>query len=88
MRGHFVDFGDSSYPAHITALMRKDITRILIEAGFNPPQFSFTNVGKIPRLPKYRWQHLPFVSLGGLRFSDNLLAITQKSQHVKANNNL
>jgi 2-polyprenyl-3-methyl-5-hydroxy-6-metoxy-1,4-benzoquinol methylase len=39
MRGHFVDFGDSSYPAHITALMRKDITRILIEAGFNPPQF-------------------------------------------------
>lgn len=82
LRGHFVDFGDLSYPAHITALVRKDITRILCEAGFDLPQFLFTNVGKIPRLPHYHWQCLPTVSLGGLRFSDNLLTITQKSQHA------
>ncbi|WLT39968.1 methyltransferase domain-containing protein [Synechocystis sp. B12] len=64
MRGHFVDFGDSCYPAHITALLRKDMTRILCEAGFSLPQFSFTNIGKIPKYPRYHLQDLPFFSFG------------------------
>jgi len=80
LQGHFVDFGDLSYPAHITALVRKDLSRILNEAGFCPPQFAFTNVGKIPKFPRHHWQSLPLVSLGGLRFSDNVLTITYKPQ--------
>lgn len=80
LQGHFVDFGDSSYPAHITALVRKDITRILNEAGFCLPEFVPTNVGKIPKLPRHHWQSLPLVFLKGLRFSDNVLSITYKPQ--------
>ena len=77
-RGHFVDFGDSSYPAHITALLRKDISRILTEAGFPKPQFSFTNSGKIPKFPHHRWQSIPLIPFRGLRFSDNVLSIVRK----------
>ncbi|MBW4481624.1 MAG: methyltransferase domain-containing protein [Tildeniella torsiva UHER 1998/13D] len=77
-QGHFVDFGNLSYPAHITALIRKDLSRILNEAGFCSPQFVFTCVGKIPKFPRHHWQSLPLVSLGGLCFSDNILAISQK----------
>ncbi|MBD2032612.1 methyltransferase domain-containing protein [Phormidium sp. FACHB-322] len=77
-RGHFVSFGDSSYPAHITALVRKDISRILCEAGFIDTQLLFTNFGVIPKLPKYYWQDVPLTSFRGLRFSDNLLAVARK----------
>jgi 2-polyprenyl-3-methyl-5-hydroxy-6-metoxy-1,4-benzoquinol methylase len=78
LRGHFVDFGDSSYPAHITALVRKDIERILVEAGFSSPRFEFSNVGGIPKFPWIHWQKLTGGFLKGLRFSDNLLAIATK----------
>ncbi|MBW4462392.1 MAG: methyltransferase domain-containing protein [Nodosilinea sp. WJT8-NPBG4] len=80
LQGHFVEFGDSSYPAHITALVRKDITHILSEAGFYSPEFVFTNIGKIPKFPHHHWQSLPLGFLRGVRFSDNVLAVTYKSQ--------
>lgn len=80
IRGHFVDFGDLSYPAHITALVRQDISRILKESGFPNPQFSFTNSGRIPKFPQYRWQKIPFGSFHGLRFSDNILTIVRKPE--------
>ncbi|MBD2230094.1 class I SAM-dependent methyltransferase [Phormidium tenue] len=76
--GRFVDFGNSSYLAQITALMRKDISRILSETGFCIPQFEFTNAGKIPKFPHHHWQNIPFFFFGGLRFSDNFLAIAYK----------
>lgn len=82
LQGHFVDFGDSSYPAHITALVRKDITHILSEARFCPPKFVFTNVGKIPKLTHYHWQNLSLGCLGGLRFSDNILTVTYKPNRL------
>jgi 2-polyprenyl-3-methyl-5-hydroxy-6-metoxy-1,4-benzoquinol methylase len=78
LRGHFVDFGDSSYPAHITALVRRDIERILVEAGFSSPQFAFSNIGGIPKLPWIHWQKFTAGLLKGLRFSDNLFAIAYK----------
>ena len=34
VRGHFVAFGETAYPAHITALTRLDLERSLAEAGF------------------------------------------------------
>jgi 2-polyprenyl-3-methyl-5-hydroxy-6-metoxy-1,4-benzoquinol methylase len=78
LQGHFVDFSDTCYPAHITALVRKDIERLLGEAGFSKPTFVFTNVGGIPKLPWLHWQTISGGLLRGLRYSDNLLAIAHK----------
>jgi 2-polyprenyl-3-methyl-5-hydroxy-6-metoxy-1,4-benzoquinol methylase len=78
LRGHFVAFSDTCYPAHITALVCKDIERILTEAGFSVPEFIFTNVGGIPKFPKLHWQTISAGLLKGIRYSDNLLAIAHK----------
>ena len=78
-RGHHVAFLDSSYPAHITALLRADVSRILVEAGFEPPQFRFTNSGSLPGVTRLTWQKISAGLLGGVRFSDNLLVIARKS---------
>lgn len=78
LRGHFVYFSDTCYPAHITALLRKDIERILNEAGFSQPKFVFTNVGGIPKIPQLHWQTVSGGLLRGLRYSDSLLAIAKR----------
>lgn len=78
LQGHFVLFGDSSYPAHITPLLRRDVERILKEAGFSAPKFIFTDNGGIPKFPSLHWQTISAGLLKGLRYSDNFLAITQK----------
>jgi len=78
VRGHYMAFGDSGYPAHITALLRKDLTRIFQEASFLPPAFRFTDSGGIPGKPMVSWQQISFRGLRGLRYSDNILAIARK----------
>jgi 2-polyprenyl-3-methyl-5-hydroxy-6-metoxy-1,4-benzoquinol methylase len=78
LRGHHIAFLDGSYPAHITALVRRDLHRIFTEAGFDAPQFRFTNDGGIPGTPTTSWQQASFGKLRGLRFSDNLIAISRK----------
>ena len=45
-RGHYADFSDSSYPAHITPLLRKDIERIMQEARCGSTKVYFTNNGR------------------------------------------
>lgn len=77
-RGHFVAFGETCYPAHITALLRQDLSRMLQEAGFSPAEFSYTNHGSIPLIPAITWQQLSIGILRGLRFSDNLLVAAHK----------
>ena len=79
IRGHFVLFGDSSYPAHITALVRKDIERVLCETGFAPATFTFTNSGGIPKMPAFQWQRIS-KAFKGLRYSDNVIAIARKPE--------
>jgi 2-polyprenyl-3-methyl-5-hydroxy-6-metoxy-1,4-benzoquinol methylase len=79
LRGHHIAFLDGSYPAHITALVCRDLHRILTEAGFELPQFRFTNHGGIPGKPTTSWQKISAGMLKGLRFSDNLIAIARKS---------
>ena len=75
--GYFVNFSDNCYPAHITALLRKDFERIAKEAGFGPVSFEFTNNGGIPKIPGIKWQSvLPF--LKGRWFSDNIAAVCTK----------
>lgn len=76
--GHFVAFGDNCYPAHITALLRKDFERICAETGFERPRFSFTDYGGIPKLPHISWQRASFGLLKGRLFSDNLALVTRK----------
>jgi 2-polyprenyl-3-methyl-5-hydroxy-6-metoxy-1,4-benzoquinol methylase len=78
VRGHYVAFWNGSYPAHITALLRTDLERITREAGFEPPEFRFTNVGGIPGKPTTSWQQISAGALRGLRFSDNILAVCRK----------
>jgi 2-polyprenyl-3-methyl-5-hydroxy-6-metoxy-1,4-benzoquinol methylase len=80
LRGHFVAFQDSCYPAHITALLRKDLARILSEAGFSGIRFHFTDHGGLPKLPSTTWQQLSFGLLKGRRFSDNLIASASAGQ--------
>jgi 2-polyprenyl-3-methyl-5-hydroxy-6-metoxy-1,4-benzoquinol methylase len=83
LRGHHIAFLDGSYPAHITALVRRDLHRILIEAGFEAPQFRFSDNGGIPGMPTTSWQQASFGALRGLRFSDNLIAIACKPASQK-----
>ena len=77
-RGHFVAFGDTSYPAHITALLSKDLDRLLREASFTDIAFSFTGQGGIPGFPARTWQSLLGRRVGGRRFSDNVIVTARK----------
>ncbi|OUL30811.1 methyltransferase domain-containing protein [Nostoc sp. 106C] len=78
LQGHFVAFADTCYPSHITALLKKDIQRILSEAGFYQQKFVFTDVGNIPKFPQWQWQSISLGLLKGSIFSDNLIVICQK----------
>lgn len=78
LRGHHIAFLDGSYPAHITALVRKDLERSFLEAGFEHPMFRFTDDGGIPGIPTVNWQTISARVLHGVRFSDNLIAIARK----------
>jgi 2-polyprenyl-3-methyl-5-hydroxy-6-metoxy-1,4-benzoquinol methylase len=77
-RGHYAGFGELSYPAHITALLRKDLVRIFGESKLSIPVFYFTDRGGIPGKPHVSWQKISFGLLRGLRFSDNLVAVVTK----------
>jgi SAM-dependent methyltransferase len=77
VRGHFVAFGDTSYPAHITALVRKDLTRILAEAGFGRPRFASRKLAVCPGDRRGPGSHSSGVARG-VRFSDNVLVTAEK----------
>jgi 2-polyprenyl-3-methyl-5-hydroxy-6-metoxy-1,4-benzoquinol methylase len=78
VRGHYVAFGESCYPAHITALLRKDFARIFLESKLTAPEFYFTDDGGIPGLPIVTWQKITLGLLRGLRFSDNVIVVAKK----------
>ena len=75
--GHFVSFRDSCYPAHITALLRKDAERIFRESGLKLLTTNYTNDGRIPGMPHVTWQKLSLNCLRGRLFSDNILFVAQ-----------
>jgi 2-polyprenyl-3-methyl-5-hydroxy-6-metoxy-1,4-benzoquinol methylase len=70
--GHFTHFLGACYPAHITALLRLDLTRLCAESGFTAPAFCFTDDGAIPKLARVHWQQVSFGLLRGRLFSDNV----------------
>lgn len=78
LRGHYVDFLDSSYPAHITALLRTDLVRLCADNGFERPQFRYSNTGGLPGAPYVSWQQLTGGLLKGRWFSDSLAMISRK----------
>ena len=78
IRGHYVAFGDTSYPAHIVALVRKDFERIFREAKFESPEFFYTDEGGVRGKPDVSWQALTFGFFRGLRFSDNVVVVGTK----------
>ncbi len=65
---HFAAFLGASYPAHITALLEKDLQRICAETGFQKPRFAYTNTGRLPKIPTHRWPS----AFRGRLFSDNV----------------
>ena len=75
--GHFTHFLGGCYPAHITALLRLDLTRLCAESGFTPPAFQFTDDGAIPKLARVHWQQVSFGLLRGRLFSDNVCMLTR-----------
>ena len=77
-RGHFAAFTGASYPAHITALLRQDLARILGEAGFEGIDFHFTHHGLVPKLTALTWQQVSFGLLRGVRYSDNTVCTARK----------
>jgi 2-polyprenyl-3-methyl-5-hydroxy-6-metoxy-1,4-benzoquinol methylase len=79
IRGHHVAFLDESYPAHVTALVRKDLDRLCLEAGFEPPAFSYTDSGAVPKWTSLTWQSVSGGMLRGRWFSDNLVAVTKRA---------
>lgn len=78
LRGHFIAFVDSAYPAHVCALVRKDLDRVLSEAGFADIKFFFTDDGGIPKMPHYKWQMVSRSLFRGLRYSDNVVVTALK----------
>lgn len=78
LKSHFSAFTGPSYPAHIMALLRLDLERIFIEAGFSQVRFSFTDNGLLPKFKRMTWQKCSSGLLKGLRYSDNLLCVAVK----------
>jgi 2-polyprenyl-3-methyl-5-hydroxy-6-metoxy-1,4-benzoquinol methylase len=73
VKNHFNAFLDGSYPAHITALVERDLVRIARECGLEQIDVRFSGSGRIPGMAK----HWP-PALGGRTFSDNLLLFGRK----------
>lgn len=78
VRGHYVDFLDSSYPAHITPVLPMDLSRILRESGFSNYEIIFSDRGVLPVWTSVTWQALSFKNLRGQRFSDHIFVIAKK----------
>ncbi len=76
-RRHFWAFTDSSYPAHLTALLEQDLRRVAKEAGFTEMWFDYRLPGGIPRRPRLQWQQIS-IRLSGRLFCDNVVMIARK----------
>jgi SAM-dependent methyltransferase len=67
----FPAFQDSMYPAHRTALLEVDLTRIAGEAGLQDIEVVYTRRG---RMPLTSWHYAPLVAgLAPRLFSDNVV---------------
>ena len=76
LKGHFVAFQESCYPAHITALVETDLRRIAGELGLEEIAIEYTRRGRMPlsgrNFPAWVSRIAPRL------FSDNLLLAARK----------
>lgn len=79
VRGHYIAFNDCSYPAHITALLAKDVTRMMGEVGFSQFQIKYSNRGCLPMLTSISWQNISLGMLRGKRFSEQMICVAKKT---------
>lgn len=77
-RGHYVDFLDNSYPAHITPVLPKDLQRIVSEAGFEKLHIQYSGKGVLPALTSLTWQQVSLGLLKGKRTSDHVMITARK----------
>ena len=78
-RGNFVDFLDSSYPAHITPIVKMDLERILSETAFLNITSQYSEKGVLPRFTNLTWQQISFGQLKGKRYSDHIMICAEKT---------
>lgn len=78
LKGNFVSFLDSSYPAHITPITNMDLVRAASEAGFYENSLYFSDSGGIPGKPNLTWQVVSLGFLRGRKFSDNVAIVGRK----------
>jgi SAM-dependent methyltransferase len=72
---HQFQEGPGLYPAHITALVPEDLTRIAAEAGLEAIELRYTDRGRIP-LSTRHWPAA--LGLRGRSFSDNVLLVARR----------
>ena len=80
LRGHHAAFGDYSYPAHITALLRIDLLRASREAGFVGQSISYSDEGMVPGLTRWTWRRLSLGVARGRMFSDNVMLACRRPE--------
>lgn len=78
VRGHFVSFLERDYPAHITALTKIDLKRLVEEQNLKFVRFDFIPKGLIPGLKGLTWQKISGGLLQGERYSDNIFIVARK----------
>ena len=78
-RGHHSAFSRADYPAHLTAIHRVDLKRMLQEVGLAEVSITPVSEGRIPGTSVH-WQSLPAVGrlFHSPLFSDNLIFIARK----------
>ncbi|MBC7396386.1 MAG: methyltransferase domain-containing protein [Bdellovibrionales bacterium] len=79
IRGHFVDFLDSNYPAHITPVVRMDLLRVLNENRFELIEVGYSPWGTLPFFTTCNWEQLTFGLARGKRFGSHLYVMAKKS---------
>lgn len=78
VKGHFVSFLERDYPAHITALTKIDLKRLVEEQNLKFIRYEFISKGLIPGMKGLTWQKLSGGLLKGERYSDNIFIIARK----------
>jgi 2-polyprenyl-3-methyl-5-hydroxy-6-metoxy-1,4-benzoquinol methylase len=76
VKNQFTHFQDSSYPAHLTALLEVDLRRMAAECGLSEVAVDYTRQGRIPGTP---WHYPRVLSRWFPRsLSDNVLLVARK----------
>lgn len=78
IKGHFVSFLEKDYPAHITALTKIDLRRLVEEQNLRFVRYAYVPKGNIPGMKGLTWQKVSGGLLKGERYSDNIFIVARK----------